>query len=193
MTPTVQQKGAIAATTRVVAPHGKRLQAFALLVVWVIVLNQGIAIYLARSLGFVGYYTPWAWLWWQSYYGFATAAFNRAYVVILAGALVGIAGAVVYLGRQARSLATSGSIHGTAHWATKVEIEKCGLLGKNSGVFVGGWTDPKTDYLHYLRHDGPEHVAALAPTRSGKGVGLVVPTALTWPASMVVNDMKGEL
>ena len=28
----------------------------------------------------------------------------------------------------------------------------------------------------YLRHDGPEHVLCFAPTRSGKGVGLVVPT-----------------
>ncbi len=44
----------------------------------------------------------------------------------------------------------------------------------------------------YLRHDGPEHVLAVAPTRSGKGVGLVVPTLLTWPGSAVVHDIKGE-
>jgi len=31
-----------------------------------------------------------------------------------------------------------------------------------------------------------------APTRSGKGVGLVVPTLLTWPASAIVHDIKGE-
>ena len=35
----------------------------------------------------------------------------------------------------------------------------------------------------YLRHDGPEHVLCFAPTRSGKGVGLVIPTLLTWPGS----------
>jgi len=45
----------------------------------------------------------------------------------------------------------------------------------------------------YLRHDGPEHVMAFAPTRSGKGVGLVVPTLLTWPESAVIHDIKGEL
>jgi type IV secretion system protein VirD4 len=45
---------------------------------------------------------------------------------------------------------------------------------------------------HYLRHDGPEHVMAFAPTRSGKGVGLVVPTLLSWPGSTVVHDIKGE-
>ncbi|WP_289016033.1 conjugal transfer protein TraG, partial [uncultured Methylobacterium sp.] len=44
----------------------------------------------------------------------------------------------------------------------------------------------------YLRHDGPEHVLCFAPTRSGKGVGLVVPSLLTWPGSVIVHDIKGE-
>jgi len=44
----------------------------------------------------------------------------------------------------------------------------------------------------YLRHDGPEHILVVAPTRSGKGVGLVLPTLLTWPGSAVVHDIKGE-
>jgi type IV secretory pathway TraG/TraD family ATPase VirD4 len=45
----------------------------------------------------------------------------------------------------------------------------------------------------YLRHDGPEHVLAVGPTRSGKGVGLVVPTLMTWPGSAVIHDIKGEI
>ena len=44
----------------------------------------------------------------------------------------------------------------------------------------------------YLRHNGPEHVLCFAPTRSGKGVGLVVPTLLAWPGSAIVHDIKGE-
>ncbi|HQS96280.1 MAG TPA: IncP-type conjugal transfer protein TraG [Novosphingobium sp.] len=44
----------------------------------------------------------------------------------------------------------------------------------------------------YLRHDGPEHVLCFAPTRSGKGVGLVIPTLLTWPGACIVHDIKGE-
>ncbi|WP_227268119.1 IncP-type conjugal transfer protein TraG, partial [Roseobacter weihaiensis] len=44
----------------------------------------------------------------------------------------------------------------------------------------------------YLRHDGPEHVLCFAPTRSGKGVGLVVPSLLTWPGSAIIHDIKGE-
>ena len=43
-----------------------------------------------------------------------------------------------------------------------------------------------------VRHDGPEHVFCFAPTRSGKGVGLVVPTLLTWPHSVLVYDIKKE-
>ena len=35
-------------------------------------------------------------------------------------------------------------------------------------------------------------LAAFAPTRSGKGVGLVIPTLLTWPGSAIVHDIKGE-
>jgi len=79
---------------------------------------------------------------------------------------------------------------------TQEEIEDTGLLPNpqesSAGVYVGGWMGDKKR-LHYLRHNGPEHIAAIAPTRSGKGVGLVVPTLLTWPHSVVVNDMKGEL
>ena len=33
---------------------------------------------------------------------------------------------------------------------------------------------------------------AFAPTRSGKGVGLVVPTLLSWTHSAVIHDIKGE-
>lgn len=37
------------------------------------------------------------------------------------------------------------------------------------------------------------NVLMIAPTRSGKGVGFVIPNALTFPGSMVVLDVKGEL
>ncbi|KAH2777550.1 hypothetical protein KXW38_009218, partial [Aspergillus fumigatus] len=59
------------------------------------------------------------------------------------------------------------------------------LLGPD-GVVLGRFDG------RYLRHDGPEHVLCFAPTRSGKGVGLVIPTLLTWPNSTIVHDIKGE-
>ncbi len=39
---------------------------------------------------------------------------------------------------------------------------------------------------------GPEHVMLYAPTRTGKGVGVVIPNLLTWPDSVVVLDVKRE-
>ena len=75
--------------------------------------------------------------------------------------------------------------YGSARWATEAEIRAAGLLGAD-GVILGELR------RQYLRHHGPEHVLCFAPTRSGKGVGLVVPTLLTWPASCIVHDIKGE-
>src|SRR3546814_18288839 len=75
--------------------------------------------------------------------------------------------------------------YGSARWATGKEARAAGLLG-DDGVILGKMG---TDYL---RHDGPEHVLCFAPTRSGKGVGLVVPSLLTWPGSCLVHDIKGE-
>ena len=60
------------------------------------------------------------------------------------------------------------------------------------GVYVGGWCPEGGHRLNYLRHNGPEHVLAFAPTRSGKGVGLVIPTLLAWAESAVIYDIKGE-
>jgi len=64
-------------------------------------------------------------------------------------------------------------------------VKAAGLLGPD-GVVLGKLGDA------YLRHDGPEHILCFAPTRSGKGVGLVVPSLLTWPGSAIVHDIKGE-
>ncbi len=66
------------------------------------------------------------------------------------------------------------------------------MLGNDEGVYVGGWLDKHGEF-HYLRHNGPEHVLCYAPTRSGKGVDLVVPTLLSWQHSAVITDLKGEL
>jgi type IV secretion system protein VirD4 len=100
------------------------------------------------------------------------------------GGLLGVLAAVVgsvWRARWEKRVTTYGS----ARWAEKRDLVRAKLLG-GDGVFLGRW---KGDYL---RHDGPEHVLAFAPTRSGKGVGLVVPTLLSWTGSAVVHDIKGE-
>ncbi|MFX9161874.1 type IV secretory system conjugative DNA transfer family protein, partial [Acinetobacter baumannii] len=72
--------------------------------------------------------------------------------------------------------------YGSARWADAREVRRAGLLGTD-GVVLGRFDG------RYLRHDGPEHVLCFAPTRSGKGVGLVIPTLLTWPNSTIVHDI----
>lgn len=44
----------------------------------------------------------------------------------------------------------------------------------------------------WLRDGGNTHLFGFCPTRSGKGVGMVIPTLLTWRHSVMVNDPKGE-
>lgn len=91
----------------------------------------------------------------------------------------------------ARRLKGNQELHGSARWARKAEIERMGYLG-GQGVYVGGWFDKKKNILRYLRHNGPEHILCFAPTRSGKGVGLILPTLLSWPGSTLTLDIKGE-
>jgi len=99
--------------------------------------------------------------------------------------------------RAIKNLRSNEGLHGTAHWAARPEIEASGVLPDEkaedrNGVYVGGWYDPKQRRTRYLIHDGPEHVLAFAPTRSGKGVGLILPTLLSWRGSVLCYDIKGE-
>ncbi|MDP3676279.1 MAG: conjugal transfer protein TraG [Novosphingobium sp.] len=122
--------------------------------------------------------------WWFSYDAYAPDVFDTGGLIATSGGFVAVAVAIamsVWRGREAGGSNTYGS----ARWATHRDIVKAGLLGEE-GVVLGKYGNG------YLRHDGPEHVLCFAPTRSGKGVGLVVPTLLTWPGSAIVHDIKGE-
>ncbi|MBD5682843.1 conjugal transfer protein TraG, partial [Citrobacter freundii] len=130
------------------------------------------------------YYPPAFFWWWFSFDAYAPAIFVEGGIIAVSGGFIAIAAAIlmsIIRAREARNIATYGS----ARWAEDKEIRAAGLLGPD-GVVLGRHTQD------YLRHDGPEHVLCFAPTRSGKGVGLVVPTLLTWPASAIVHDIKGE-
>ena len=110
--------------------------------------------------------------------------------ILGSGASVIAAGVYTYMRR--RGSGQDVDLHGSAHFASTKEVEATGLIGKGAGVYVGAYQDPDSHKIRYLRHDGPEHVLAFAPTRSGKGVGLVIPTLLSWPHSTLVHDIKGE-
>ena len=134
--------------------------------------------------GWPVYYPPAFFWWWFSYDAYAPGIFTEGAFIATSGALFAIAAAFfmsIIRAREARNVATYGS----ARWAEDKEIHAAGLLGPD-GVVLGRHSKD------YLRHDGPEHVLCFAPTRSGKGVGLVVPTLLTWPGSCIVHDIKGE-
>jgi len=130
-------------------------------------------------------YRPWALFgWWFHYEAYAPDVFDKAGLLAGASGFLACAAAVagsLWRARQNRKVTTYGS----SRWATHSEIARAGLM-RPSGVFLG------VKDGDYLRHDGPEHVMAFAPTRSGKGVGLVVPTLLSWTGSAVIHDIKGE-
>ena len=137
------------------------------------------------SIGQHRVYAPWKLFpWWYQFDAYAPHIFNKAGQIAAGGGFVGTIFAVigsVWRGRQQRGLNTFGS----SRWATPKQIKRAGLFGEE-GVFLG-----RTKH-EYIRHSGPEHVMAIAPTRSGKGVGLVIPTLLSWTDSAVIHDIKGE-
>jgi len=113
-----------------------------------------------------------------------------------------ILGLARFLGR---SLNGRDDLHGSAHWAREKDIRESGLLC-GMGMYIGGWIKEavglaaficlllgrSTRRQRYLRHNGAEHVLVYAPTRSGKGIGIIIPTLLAWNGSTCVLDIKGE-
>ncbi|HEY9214218.1 MAG TPA: conjugal transfer protein TraG [Ancylobacter sp.] len=135
-------------------------------------------------LGLSVYYPPAFFWWWYFFDAYAPEVFFRGALIAASGGFISIAVAITLSVWRARE-ASRVDTYGSARWAEKGEVRTAGLLGTD-GVVLGRYSQD------YLRHDGPEHVLCFAPTRSGKGVGLVVPTLLTWPGSAIVHDIKGE-
>ena len=102
-----------------------------------------------------------------------------------------VLGAIAFSIWRARQIGGRSDLHGSARFATRSDVEASGLLGTERGVYVGAFGEGGR--VRYLRDDGPSHCLAFAPTRSGKGVGLVIPTLLGgWTGSAIVHDLKGE-
>jgi len=129
------------------------------------------------------YQPPAFFWWWFAYDAYAREIFTEGAYIAASGGIAAVVVAIamsVWRAREMKRVTTYGS----ARWAETREVGEAGLLG-NDGVLLGQWCD------RYLRHDGPEHVLCFAPTRSGKGVGLVVPTLLTWSGSAIVHGHQG--
>jgi type IV secretion system protein VirD4 len=97
--------------------------------------------------------------------------------------LIILPGALLIAARRRRPL------HGDARFATLAEIATAGLLDRDRSsptILVGRHRG------RFLALPGQLSVMLSAPTRSGKGVGVVIPNLLHWPDSVVVLDVKGE-
>ena len=130
-------------------------------------------------------YRPWqVFTWWYWYDAYAPRVFMEGAAIAGAGGIAAFAVAIFLSVLQARE-ASDVTTYGSARWAGTKDITDAGLFAVDGAVL--GRLDKR-----YLRHDGPEHVLCFAPTRSGKGVGLVIPSLLTWPGSAIVHDIKGE-
>ncbi|MBB3179383.1 type IV secretory system conjugative DNA transfer family protein [Variovorax sp. Sphag1AA] len=83
--------------------------------------------------------------------------------------------------------AKAASLHGEARFATRSDLARSGMLkSTTNGILVGKLG------RDLLRLSGQQFVILAAPTRSGKGVGVVIPNLLDYQESMVVLDIKQE-
>ncbi len=130
-------------------------------------------------------YAPWKFfLWWYAYDAYARSIFETGALFFLSGVAISVAtafGFSLWRAREAKDSATYGS----ARWATARDVRRLELTN-GDGVVLGALD------RQLLRHDGDEHVLVIAPTNTGKSVGISLPTGLVWRHSYLALDLKGE-
>jgi len=95
--------------------------------------------------------------------------------------LLGTAAVLMWLRGRKRAL------HGDARFASATDMARHGLFKKTSDSLVVGSYRGRL-----LRLSGQQFAILAAPTRSGKGVGVVIPNLLEYGESVVVLDIKQE-
>jgi type IV secretion system protein VirD4 len=132
-------------------------------------------------------YAPWSFLVW---YGRYQKAFPHAFDgAALAGFAVIALPCLVMIAHSRRGRPTP-SAFGQGAWAQLADVRRAGFIrpdGAPAGRVLGRF-DGKL-----LTYQGVEHGIIVAPSRSGKGAGHVVPTACAWAQSAMIYDRKGEL
>jgi type IV secretion system protein VirD4 len=136
------------------------------------------------KLGDIRLYAPWsAAIWWLRYRNFAPPLFDIVAIALPVSCSPLLISLFILSRRDID--ATPVTTYGSSRWAKRRDLRKAGLLARD-GVILGRFG------RRYLRQAGSDHILVFAPTRSGKGVGLVIPTLLSWTDSVVVHDIKGE-
>ena len=158
----------------------------------------------ATTIGGLHLYAPWSWLSWTADFApYAPVIFRTVKIIgwsVVLGPWLPLVMVLLALSRR-RPLSTA---HGSASWGKEADLQQVGLLTgegvvlcqTNDATFQpmtkpGAYTMTRPGRL--ITHNGPEHVIVFAPTRSGKGIGTVIPTLLSWRASTLVYDIKKEL
>lgn len=104
----------------------------------------------------------------------------------LGGIMAAVLGLAGYLAKStASAVFYKPDTHGSARFAGLADARK-GKLLTGKGLILG------RKHGRMLRYRGEGHLLTFAPTRSGKGVGCVIPNLLDYPGSVVVTDIKGE-
>lgn len=132
-------------------------------------------------------YAPWKILSWEVAYGEKyRQAFGLSEAIGFAICLLPI-GALIGLSRRQKPKVRA---FGEDAWGTMDDANRAELIdpkqeprGRVLGMFEG----------KRLTYRGPEHSLVVGASRSGKGVGHVVPTALSWEGSLFAYDRKGEI
>lgn len=155
-------------------------------------------------------YYPWEWMVWGIKHQVPNELLEHAHVITVVSFLLTLLTQFILVVRRNKRQEVSNT-YGSARWATLKELKENALI-ENTGIILGQTDDAryqrqvvkeKEDFelhwdmvrhgKHLVRHSGKEHVLCFAPTRSGKGVGLAIPTALTWTHSFLCFDPKMEL
>jgi type IV secretion system protein VirD4 len=162
-------------------------------------------------------YPPWSWIvWWTRWYWapqleplWKECARESLYPMAVVTAVCCAAIAMVRHGW----FANVSDLRGSARWATARDLRGARLIdarrsvrellrgigvwlrilkpaARRAGIYLGVWRE--WGRASFIRDCGPAHVLVFAPTRSGKGVGIVIPTLLSWPHSVLIHDLKGE-
>lgn len=163
-------------------------------VIFILIYLQAVTLFIAKSNNLAGFYPfYYSIIWAYKAYNHNQVIFNDILEKYMALFIILVLGLIVvarYKYNIINQQKINKRLHGSARWATYKDIERAGLFS-SSGVIVGA-----VEYKNkpkYLIHDGAEHILTYAPTRSGKGVGLIVPTLTTWKHSVIATDIKGEL
>ncbi|WP_020211032.1 type IV secretory system conjugative DNA transfer family protein [Gilvimarinus chinensis] len=117
---------------------------------------------------------------WNAYGSYKEVQQKAAMAAGIGGAMVVLFGAIFLKPNKL-------SLYGDAKWAKEADLQKADpcLRGKK-GILLGRFKGK------YIIQEGQQFALMGAPTRSMKGVGIVIPNCLNWHDSLVVTDTKLE-